>query len=182
MRWCLTERPGEARGKVKGYTTARCRVEPLAAGDRALFTAIYTDADLMRHVGPALAPSRAAAAFDAALAAHADAARDDAYWVVRSVQPGADAGLLGLQCSDGVGRVGMLLLPDWQDRGIATEVIDELGRQAARRTRLRALCIEYRETHAQAAGLMRKLGYRLAAPGAGPEGFAQWWFDLPVRS
>lgn len=166
---------------MRGFTTARCRVEPLAAGDRALFMAIYTDADLMRHVGPALSEARAAAAFGAALAAHADAARDDAYWVVRSGQPGADAGLLGLQCRDGVGRVGMLLLPGWQDRGIASEVIDELGRQAARHTRLRALCIEYRESHAQAAGLMRKLGYRQAAAGAGPEGFAQWWFELPVQ-
>lgn len=164
---------------MQGFETVDYCVRPLTEQDRGLFVSIHTDADVMRHVGPAMAPAGAEAVFMRALSLTRDRDRPGAYWVVRARNGDRAVGLLGLVPEGSVGRVGALLLKEWQGRGVAAQVIPELGRQVARNSGLERLCIEYRQCHSQAPGLMRKLGYTPAASDACPEGLAQWWFDLP---
>jgi RimJ/RimL family protein N-acetyltransferase len=159
--------------------TPRLRLRPLEAGDRALYVALYSDADTMRHIVRAQSPEAAARGFPVALAAMRTSPPTRRFWVMCDLS-GAAVGLLGLDHDGpGSGEVGALIPPPHQGRGYATEAIAALADHAFGALGLQRLHTRHAAGHGLAAGLMSGLGFEPApeAPGPHPQ---RWWLD-PVR-
>ena len=145
-----------------GFATARLDVRPLRPGDRDVYVALYTDADLMRLVAPALSPAAAAASFAKVL----DPASGTRAWTLHERAQAATIGLLGL-VRDGVGggEIGALVRAPWQGHGYACEAIARLVEVAFADPALARLHTRHATANAGALGLMAKLGFaRVAAP------------------
>lgn len=145
----------------------------MAAGDRALFRALYGCADTLRHVGAAMDTVRADAAFDRVIGLLDAHPGRYGYWCL----PGAGGTAAGLMAllgdADGAGgEVGVLLPPAAQRSGVATAAIGALARAVFARTALQRLWTRHAPGHEAAAALMRRLGFSAIAPDA--EGRCRW--------
>ena len=141
----------------------------LAAQDEALYCALYASPDVMRHVGAALAPARARAAFACVMDQLGARPPRAAYWLLpRSVQCGPDEALVGLMAlqpdASGAQRaeVGVLLPPEAQGAGVATAAIAALADVVFRESGLQVLWTRHADCHVAAAELMRGLGFKPA--------------------
>jgi RimJ/RimL family protein N-acetyltransferase len=155
---------------VSGFATTRLHLRPLGPGDEAFYRTLYTDADLLRDIAPALDDAAIARSFAAALRDAAAAEPRRRRWVI--VEGGRDIGLLGLLGGGGEAEIGALVLADRQGRGIAAEAIAALARHAFTDLGVRRLHTRHAPTNAAAAGLMRKLGFAALAPG--DDGQVRW--------
>nr|WP_255698942.1 GNAT family protein [Luteimonas sp. Y-2-2-4F] len=146
---------------------------PLGAGDRALYVRLYGDAAAMRHVGAALAPAAAERAFDAVLAALAGDPPAAVYWVLREAATDEAFGLMALafDARRTSAELGLVLPPQRQDRGYASEAIGGLLPRLRAFPRLASVWTRHREGHAAAAGLMRRTAF---APDGTRDGYAHW--------
>lgn len=141
--------------------SARLLLRPLAEPDRALYAALYGDAEVMRHIGPALTPAAADAAFDRLLAHPAS----QQLWVI---DDGAPCGLIGLSAlAPASAELGFMLLAGKRRRGYAAEAIRCLSAHALQTLRLQRLLARHTAANPAVAGLMQKLGYRRC--GADPQ-------------
>jgi RimJ/RimL family protein N-acetyltransferase len=114
-------------------TTPRLRLRPFTAADREAIHAVYTDPDVMRHVGHG--PHRSAVDTDAALQAFARtlAARGISFLAVEERASGrliGDAGLYPVDGSPDEVELGYTLARDAWGRGYATEAAQALVEHA----------------------------------------------------
>jgi RimJ/RimL family protein N-acetyltransferase len=152
--------------------TPRLRLRPLAAGDAAFYRTLYTDAELMRTIGPPLDAAAIARSFAAALR-DATAARPRRWrWVIVEAASGAGLGLIGLLGDGDEAELGALVRADHQGRGIAAEAIATLARHAFDVLGLRRLHTRHAPANAAAAGLMRKCGFAALPPDS--DGQMRW--------
>lgn len=151
--------PGPERGTIPPLRTARLRLRPLGEADRALFCRLYTDPELMRHIGPPLSEADAARRFRAACRRNRDPALRQWIWVLAEAHAQSDIGLLGLTRQGDAAEIGALLPLPWQGQGYAAEAIAALVEHAFTLPGLARLFTRHRGDHAAAAGLMRKLGF-----------------------
>lgn len=145
-------------------------LRPFDDSDLALYAALFTDAGVMRAVGPPFAPDRAARAAAASLRHQRDADGRFRHWVIEHAE-GA-AGLLGLALrggawANGEAELGVLLWPAWQARGAATAAITAVRPWAFAIAGLGALTCHHAEGHDGAAALMRRVGFAPCPPRAG---------------
>lgn len=145
-------------------------LHPFAEADLALYVGLFTDAEVMHHVGPPFERARAERAAAASLRHQRDEAGRFRHWVITHAE--GTAGLLGLALrsaawAEGEAELGVLLLPVWQARGAATAAITAVRPWAFDIARLAALTCHHAEGHAGAAGLMRRVGFVPAPPRAG---------------
>jgi RimJ/RimL family protein N-acetyltransferase len=145
--------------------TSRLAFRALAEGDAALYGRIYTDADLMRHVGPPLTAAAAQRSFRLALA-DAAGTRRPGWWVVHERASGAAIGLAGMRREHDSVRLGAMLFADWQGRRCGTEAIAALVRHAFADPAVKRIVCEQRPGNDRARGLMRVLGFRGEPGGA----------------
>ena len=156
--------------------TPRLRLRPMEDGDRALYIALYSDADTMRHIVPAQSPEAAARGFLAALAAMRASPPARRFWVMSDVS-GSAVGLLGLDHdAPGSGEVGALIPPPHQGRGYASEAIAALADHAFGALGLQRLHTRHAAGHGLAAGLMSGLGFQPAPEAPGPHPL-RWQLD-----
>lgn len=159
--------------------TPRLRLQPLKAGDRELYVALYSDAETMQRIAIAQAPEAAARGFVAALESMRASPPRRRFWVMWEVS-GSAVGLLGLDHdAPGEAEVGALIPPVHQGRGYATEAIAALADHAFGPLELRRLHTRHAAGHGLAAGLMRRLGFRPTAETDGPH--PQRWELEPQR-
>src|SRR5690606_37537849 len=110
-------------GLPRRFQTGRLDLRPLGDGDRPLYVSLYTDANVMRHVGAPLSVEAASRAFEAVRRQmHRDPPKAW-YWTACLRGPGREAGVLGLAVDAGRGSAefDMLFLPCGQGEGHATE-------------------------------------------------------------
>jgi RimJ/RimL family protein N-acetyltransferase len=146
------------------FDTARLTVRPLDGRDGALYCRLYTDPDVMRLIGPPMAADAAARSFVTALRLNGQGAWPQR-WALVDLASSADIGLLGLvphPDAPAAVEVGVMLLPAWQGRGIASEVIAAAaeGLFALDAPAIAGLWTRHEGTNGLAIGLMRKLGFR----------------------
>ena len=146
---------------------------PLGPGDAACYRALYTDPAVMRHVGGALSPDAADAAFAIVCRQVAAVPRQAWYWQVhRQAGPGAGscAGLAAVVMDAGASRMtgvappsaelGVVLAPPAQAAGLATAAIAAIAAELFAHTALQCLWTRHASAHAAAAALMRTLGFQ----------------------
>ncbi|MEO7252029.1 MAG: GNAT family N-acetyltransferase [Arenimonas sp.] len=154
--------------------TTRLVLSPLTLRDDALYCRVYTDPQVMQHVGPALSTESAMIDFEKALRGASQSPPLRHRWVVTERASGDHAGLVGLDYDNSCAEVGALLLGAHQDHGYAAEAIAALADLAFCRLGLTRLHTRHSRINARAAGLMRKLGFVPVGPIAQEEAQQRW--------
>lgn len=139
-------------------------IEPLRPADRDLYVRLYTDPGVMTHIGPPWTPAAAAADFRAALALPVRPLGESRQRRIIRID-GIGAGLLSVDRQAEVIDLGLMLLPDWQGRGIGTRVFRQV--LAALVTPGRAtLQVQYRTSNRAMAALARAFALESPSPGS----------------
>lgn len=167
---------GRAAGLPRSFETERLRLRPLQAEDRDLYVRLYTDAAVMRYVGAALSRERAQRAFQAVLGQMAQRPPVALYWAVQHSPSEPPFGLSAL-VFDGdrqSAEAGILLLPQEQGRGYATEVVAALANRTFFGTTLRFLRMIHSIGHPAMPRVLEKLDF--VCDGI-RDGLAHWRLD-----
>lgn len=111
------------------FETSQLRTRLINVGDRALYRALYTDPLVMAQVGPVMTEAGADAAFGKVLDYNLEWPVRARYWQLSDLASGTPAGLLSIVRAaanpDSV-EPGLMLLPQWQGRGIGSELARKL--------------------------------------------------------
>jgi len=159
---------GEGRAGLKLPTleTGRFRMRPLSAEDAALYVALYTDPELMRHVAEPLETGAALQAFTKVASFNRLESEDYRTWVVVEKAEGHEIGLLALVARDAMHEIGALIWPKHHNGGVATEIIRRLMDFAFTEGGCETVFTSHRVENGGAEGLMRKLDFqRIPAEG-----------------
>jgi [ribosomal protein S5]-alanine N-acetyltransferase len=141
---------------------ARLLLTPMSGEDAGLYCSLYGDARVMRQVGRVLAPARAAHAFALALAQARIQPPRAYYWTVRTYGDEDACGLVALvrdPADADSAELGVLLHPDAQGRGHASEAITCVAAHAFAELAMQRLWTRHRRCHHAAHGLMHRLGF-----------------------
>lgn len=143
-------------------STPRLILSPLADDDRAFFIDLYGDSEVMRHVGPALSATAAAAAFRAARDGMARVRPTGLYFVLRTREDDRRVGLIGCPRVDHARdrfEIGMLLPIPEQGQGIGREAIGCLADALFRDHGARELWVEFAASHRAAERMIGSVGF-----------------------
>lgn len=155
-------RGSEPRGPSAEIATARCRIRPLAEGDRADVLALYRDERVRRYLGGPLRDERLLAErFEGLLAA----AGEGGCGAVRMAADGSFAGLVcvGLHHNGRDVEVSYQFRPDRWGAGLAQEAVGAVIPWAARRWGLGRIVAETQEANRASRRLLDRLGMKPVA-------------------
>lgn len=146
------------------FVTGRLAVNALICADEALYCGLYTDARLMRHVGPPLTAEQARTSFRAALAAAARQPMRHIYFGLRCSETGGAVGVCALRdigLRAGQAEIGLMLRREAHASGLACEALDAVARWGFGQLRLEAVygCAE--PANLAASRLARRAGFLL---------------------
>ncbi len=108
-------------------------MSPLDGSDFALYRDIYTDAALMRQIGPPLADDQVEPSFRVALGENRQQPWRRLTWKLLTGAEAEVAGLLGVfrdHHDATVAEMGTVILPGWQRQGLATQGLRGLLRRS----------------------------------------------------
>jgi RimJ/RimL family protein N-acetyltransferase len=135
-------------------------LRPLSERDRETYVALYTDADVMNHIGPPQDAASAERDFRATLRAlERDGCRKE-FWTL--VEPGQDAGigLIGLVRDDqGGSDLGIVIFTSQQGRSYAAYAIAAVANHAFDHLGLQWVRTRHAVANGRMDGLMRKLAF-----------------------
>jgi ribosomal-protein-alanine N-acetyltransferase len=151
--------PGE--GAKVLITTNRLALRPLDVADRSIYVALYTNADVMRHIGVPLDPHKASVSFDKACALQVEQLGFPSRWILRRTGAREAAGLMGV-FKDPHGEsaeVGVMLLPDAQGQGLAAEAIRAMASHAFGEGWVRSLWARHSPANAAMQAVLESLTF-----------------------
>ena len=101
-------------------------LHPLCKLDEDLYVRLHASLQTMRHVSTPLDADTARERF--AAACRLTVSSDASYWVwtIFVSSHAEDAGIASLMASDTRAEIGMLLLPEWQGRGVGMQAVRHL--------------------------------------------------------
>jgi RimJ/RimL family protein N-acetyltransferase len=167
---------------MRALATPRLHLRPLADGDEALYCLLYVDPDVMRHVAPPLGPDAASRSFRAARRDSGPGVTPRHTWVLHETATLADIGLIALVgTAAGSAELGVLLLPDRQGRGYATEAIEALIPHAFGPLGLAEVHTRHAPGNGLAEGLMIRLGFEPLTTNPGEPGVRDRRWRLDAR-
>lgn len=149
---------------MKELETPRLHVRPLVSNDEAFYCGLYTDASVMRHIGPPLSPDAARTAFTKACRLNLDGEFRYRLWIMSRKEDRIDIGLLALIRDGDQAEIGAMLISGAQSRGFAAESIAVLIDYAFSRHDLTLLFTRHSRAHDLATGLMSKLAFVCVIP------------------
>lgn len=142
--------------------TSRLHLRPLMEADQAFYCRLYTDPAVMARVGTPLSPEAAQGAFDRVLRQIAAKPPRAHYWMLWERGTQAVIGLMALvfdRDDRNSAEVGVLLLPNAQGQGHATEAITALVDNAFAEPAISRLWTRHATGHVAMIRLMRRLGF-----------------------
>jgi [ribosomal protein S5]-alanine N-acetyltransferase len=143
--------------------TARLRLRLLAPQDAALYVALYTNADVMRHIAPPLSASEAMASFQFALKRTHTKPVKQLFFAIERQDTQATIGICGLmQFADNGTRaeVGMMLVPGTQGLKLGKEGLSALVKFVFSNFSVSELFVQYAGDSASSAGIARSVGFQ----------------------
>lgn len=162
---------------MRALETERLHLRPLDERDEALYCRIYTDAELMRHVGEPLTREAAQKAFIEVCRLNGEAKFRYRCWVVIHREIGEETGFLGLVGNSGQAEIGGMILPGWQGRSISAETFPAGIEVAFGEYKLDRINVRYRCSNGLADGLMRKLCFSKVPQALCENGWVRWTLD-----
>ncbi|WP_460831114.1 GNAT family N-acetyltransferase [Lysobacter humi (ex Lee et al. 2017)] len=103
----------------------RLRLRPMDADDRALYRALYTDADVMAAIAPPLTAEQAERVFSRMLAHDTRDRPGHRHWIVET-HAGERLGIAALLRDGPRAELGVMLLPSAWKRRVSTEAFELL--------------------------------------------------------
>lgn len=138
--------------------TQRLRLRPLSTEHRNFYVSLYSDSEVMRHIGPALTRPFAHAAFNRARELSTLPGTAYRVWVL--VKDVRFVGLLGLRTTAPErGEIGAMLVAEARGYGLAAEAILRLITHAFNELKFETLTTQHSRQNPLAYGLMLKLGF-----------------------
>lgn len=172
------------------FETPRLHLRPLGPGDEALYCHLYTDAEVMRHVGAPMTADAARRSFRVARQLATRGGTAAQRWVVFEHGSPAPIGLLALIAdaasadhardgNAGTAEVGLMLRADRQRRGVAVAAIGAVanrvfGPGAGAGPGLRLLWARHAARNVAATRLMLRLGFTRLPPRLPGEAEVRW--------
>lgn len=165
---------GPATTDTKPLETARTSLRLLGDQDVELYIRIYTDTEMMRHVCEPFTIQRARGAFEMTLAHNRARSSGLKTWVVHRRDIDNELGLLALNVDGRRAEIGALILPQWQNMGFSTELINRLVEYAFHEQGVDLVYTRHRMSNGQADGLMKKLNFVRVPPQTEDAGQVRW--------
>jgi RimJ/RimL family protein N-acetyltransferase len=147
--------------KKRARQVARLCLRALEKGDRALFCELYTDAETMRYIGPAMSADTALASFRATLRARRRRHGPRFFVVVERYGKRA-LGLCSIQAiaSDApLAELGIMLEPGARRRRLGRETMAWLMAETFGTLSVDTVWVQYRSANVAAARLFAGLGF-----------------------
>lgn len=151
-------------------------MRPLAEGDQALYCVLYTNAGLMRHIGPPLEAAAAQRAFHASCD-HNLLGLERSTWVIVERASSRDIGLVALIREDQGAEIGAMLLPERHRLGFASEALSALVETAFAGNALPWLSARHAVGHTAMESVMRKLNFVRRLPASPHDQIVHWRRD-----
>lgn len=145
-------------------------MRPLAAADETLYSDLYTDQRLMRHVGPVLDAEHAKRSFGAALAAATRRPCRHIYFALRQKQTGNPVGVGALRDIDPIGRqaeIGLILRREAHGCGLAYEALGAVAAWGFGELPIDRVYASASTSNLAASRLARRSGFLLVRGDAG---------------
>jgi RimJ/RimL family protein N-acetyltransferase len=156
------------------------RLRGLVAGDRALYSRLYGDADTMAWIGAVPDADARSRSFWAARRMNDQFPRRGGYWVVCGAAADAPLGLAGLILDEHLGgEVGVVLPAAHQGCSYATHAIAAMVEYAFGAMGRMRLHTRHDAGHAAAVALMQTLGFECIGAEPGEKGWR--WQLTPAR-
>jgi len=140
---------------MRALDTARLHLRPLDPHDEALYCSIYTDAELMQHVGAPLSIEAARESFRAARRG-----KRWKFWVMSESAARTNIGLVALVGDDQGAEIGAMVLAAHQHNGYAAEAMAALMKHAFDDLQLPLLWGHHPSSNHRSTGLMDGLGFQ----------------------
>lgn len=150
---------------ARAFDTQRLHLRPLGESDEALYCHLYTDPEMMRHIGAPLSAEAALRSFEKACALATQPAPALQLWVITEHGSPERLGLLARVRHDDVTdmmELGTMLVAEGQGRGFAAEALAALMDRLFTLPEIRMLWTAQAADNAAAARLMHRLGFERA--------------------
>ncbi|GAB3383617.1 GNAT family N-acetyltransferase [Lysobacter fragariae] len=163
---------------MRTLESSRLLLRPLDETDEALYGAIYTDADLMRHVGPPLDIGSLQRSFAAACRGMSQVPVRALFWVMRERATDADIGLVALMWREAgkAAEIGAMVLAKAHRLGYAQEAMSTVIDHAFNHLEVSSLWGHHPSANTASIGLMDGLGF-VRTPATHPNLDYRW--ELP---
>ncbi len=151
---------------------------PLNESHRNIYTRLYRNAEVMRHIASIDSEDQTDIWFDRIIDKMVESRPSYFAWVITSRESADQPGIIGLSLSTQTpdeAEIGMLLLPQAQGQGIATEAMAAIMDHGVSRMDLKAITASHRKEHLAARNLVVRLGYcRLNGPESHADDYDFW--------
>ena len=165
---------------MKVLDTPRLHLRPLFEGDEALYCHLYTDPEMMRHIGTPLSAEVARRSFHKACALAVQPAPAMQLWIITEHGSPTGLGLLArVRHGDAidVAEMGIMLVTEGQGRGFAAEALGALTDRLFAQPEMRMIWTSQSPDNAAVVRLMHRLGFeRTDAPDAAAVAW-RWQID-----
>lgn len=154
-------------------------MRPLEEGDEALYCHLYTDPEVMRHIGAPMSLEAAQRSFLKARVLAAQTAPSMQLWIITERGSPAGVGLLArIREGDAVDttEMGIMLTAAGQSRGLAAEALGALTDRLFMSPEIRMLWTRQTPDNAAVVRLMQRLGFERDE--AVEESPVQWRWQL----
>lgn len=150
------------------FETPRLHLRPLGGDDEGLYCRLYTDPEVMRHIGAPLSAEAARTAFATVTRLMRQDAPTMRLWALRDRGPGVDIGILALlrhAHEPGTREIGTMLLVAAQGRGFAVEAQTALLDWVFDTQGVGIVCSSHAPGHGAVIGVKHRLGFVRAGRG-----------------
>jgi RimJ/RimL family protein N-acetyltransferase len=156
------------------FDSERLRMRLLEEGDEALYCALYTDPELMRHIAAPMTIEAAQRSFRTACKAQSPHKQR---WIIQVRGEAAAVGLVALFAEDDAAEMGVMLLGEAQGLGIATEAMAAVRDRAFLHGGLQRLWIRQQTSNGAVSPMMERLGFEPLPPDPGQPLELRWAVD-----
>jgi [ribosomal protein S5]-alanine N-acetyltransferase len=154
--------------------TERLDLRPIDERDKELYCRIYMDAELMRYVGAPLTRKAALVGFGKVCRFNQDAEFRYRCWIMVERESSDEVGLVALMGSGNRAEFGVMILPSWQGRGVAPEVVPRLVDYAFEECDVEEAFTRHQLGNRAGAAVMQKLGFELVDVEANKADWRSW--------
>jgi len=151
------------------FETARLFLRPLQEGDEALYYSLYTDPETMRFIAPPLSAEQASSRFRKIVARQREPSIDGRYLAMIEKATRQPIGICGTSHLDAQAQrleVGMVLLREGRNRGVAKEVLAALMKRIFAASSIDEIEVKFSAENRAAEQLVISLGFAPCADAA----------------